>query len=207
MTSTRVHLLRHGQVEGHEVKRYNGQGDTPLTSLGRRQAVALGARFAGLTLAGIYSSDLQRCRFVAEQVALSQQVAAVYRRGLRELSLGEWEGQPWAVLQRDYPELWQARLADIVHVAAPGGETFLDLATRVRPLMEEIISSHRGDEIVIVAHGGVNRVVLLDALDAPLKSAFRIEQDYACHNIIDYHPQGHAVVALMNGLLPLPERG
>jgi alpha-ribazole phosphatase/probable phosphoglycerate mutase len=207
MTRTRVHLLRHGQVEGHEVRRYNGQGDTPLTPLGRRQGVALGRCFAGLPLAGIYSSDLRRCRFVAEQIALAQQASPVYCSGLRELSLGEWEGQPWTVLQRDYPELWQARLADIVHVAAPGGETFKDLAARVRPLMEQIISSHRGDEIVIVAHGGVNRVLLLDALAAPLASAFRIEQDYACHNIIDYHPQGHAVVTLMNGLLPVPEKG
>lgn len=66
--------------------------------------------------------------------------------------------------------------------------------------MEQIICSHQGNEIVIVAHGGVNRVILLDALGAPLDSLFRIEQDYACHNIIDYYADGRSVVVRLNAV-------
>ena len=34
MTRTRIYLVRHGQVEGFEEKRYNGQGDVRLTPEG-----------------------------------------------------------------------------------------------------------------------------------------------------------------------------
>lgn len=195
---TRVHLLRHGQVEGYEEKRYNGQADTPLTVLGRRQSAGFAGRFQYCRLAAIYASDLQRCRFAADQIALFQQVEPVYRTSLRELCAGDWEGTPWAVLQRDAAALWQARLRDIVHIAPPGGESFKELAERVRPELRQIISSHPGGEIVIISHGGVNRLVLLDALGAPLESLMRIEQDYACHNIIDYYPDGRTSVSLLN---------
>ncbi|MBW6509110.1 MAG: histidine phosphatase family protein [Desulfuromonadales bacterium] len=196
---TRVHLLRHGQVEGYEEKRYNGQADIPLTVLGRRQSASLAGRFQSRRLAAIYSSDLQRCRFAADQIALFQQVTPLYRTSLRELCAGDWEGVPWAALQRDAAPLWQARLRDIVHIAPPGGESFSMLAARVRPELQQIISSHPEGEVVIVSHGGVNRLILLDALGAPLESVMRIEQDYACHNIIDYYPDRRTSVSLVNG--------
>lgn len=199
MKATRVHLLRHGQVEGFEAKRYNGQGDIPLTDLGRQQSAAFAGRFQHLKLNAIYSSDLHRCRVAADQIALLQAVEPDYREGLRELHIGDWEGQTWEELQRDYPELWQARLNDIVNVPPPTGETVLQMADRVRPLIKQIISAHCGGEIVIVAHGGVNRVVLLDAIGAPLERLFHIEQDYGCHNIIDYFTDGIAVVKKLNG--------
>lgn len=199
MKATRIHLLRHGQVEGFEQKRYNGQGDIRLTPLGRQQSAAFAGRFQHHKLAAIYSSDLLRCRVAADQIAILQQVDPIYRAELRELHIGDWEGRTWEQLQQEYPELWQARLADIVNVAPPGGETLLQMAERVRPVVKEIIATHAGQEIVIVAHGGVNRVILLDAIGAPLERLFHIEQDYGCHNVIDYFTDGIAVVKKLNG--------
>ncbi len=199
MKATRLHLLRHGQVEGFEAKRYNGQGNTPLTTLGRQQSAAFAGRFQHRQLTAIYSSDLLRCRAAADQIALLQAVRPIYRRELRELHIGDWEGREWEELQRCYPELWQARLDDIVNVAPPAGENLLEMAQRVRPVIREIVAAHAGGEIVVVAHGGVNRVVLLDAIGAPLERLFHIEQDYGCHNIIDYFTDGIAVVKKLNG--------
>jgi len=198
MKVTRVHLLRHGQVEGHGQKRYNGQGDVRLTDYGKKQSISLSERFQQIDLAAIYASDLQRCRFAADRIALQQQVKPIYLPGLRELHVGAWEGRTWQELERDDPELWQARLNDIVNVAPPQGESLLQLATRIRPVVKELVAAHIGAEIVIVAHGGVNRVVLLDAIGAPLTSLFHIEQDYGCHNIIDYYDDGIAVVKRLN---------
>ncbi len=199
MKATRLHLLRHGQVEGFENSRYNGQADIRLTELGRQQSATFAGRLQHLTLSGIYSSDLSRCRFAADQIAQLQRKPPQYRKDLRELHTGDWEGQTWQQLQRDYPELWQARLDDIVNVAPPSGESLIQLAQRLRPAIKQIISAHEGEEIVIVAHGGVNRVILLDAIGAPLERLFHIEQDYGCHNIIDFYPDGIAVVKKMNG--------
>jgi len=199
MKSTRLHLLRHGQVEGFRNKRYNGQGDTRLTDLGRQQSAAFAGSFQQQKLSAIYSSDLSRCRFAADQIAMLQDVQPVYLEELRELHIGDWQGQTWQQLQRDYPELWQARLDDIVNVAPPSGESLLAMAQRIRPVIEQIISAHVGGEVVIVAHGGVNRVVLLDVIGAPLERLFYIEQDFGCHNIIDYYADGIAVVKKLNG--------
>ena len=199
MKATRLHLLRHGQVEGFDQKRYNGQGDVPLTDLGRLQSAAFAGRFQHLQITAIYSSDLRRCRLAADQIALLQAVRPVYREELRELHAGDWEGQAWQQLQRDFPELWQARLDDIVNVAPPAGESVVQMASRVRPVIRQIVAAHPGGEIVIVAHGGVNRVILLDAIGAPLESLFHIEQDYGCHNIIDYFTDSIAVVKKLNG--------
>jgi alpha-ribazole phosphatase/probable phosphoglycerate mutase len=66
-------------------------------------------------------------------------------------------------------------------------------------VLREIVAAHPGGEIVIVGHGGVNRVILLDAIGAPLNRLFHIEQDFACHNIIDYFNDGIAVVKQLNG--------
>ena len=197
--ATRIHLLRHGQVEGFEDKRYNGQGDVRLTDLGRQQSAAFAGRFQHLTLSGIYSSDLYRCRVAADQIALLQNVEPEYREDLRELHIGEWQGKPWQQIQREDPELWQARLDDIVNVAPPGGESLLQLAQRVRPAIKQIIAAHVGEDVVIVAHGGVNRVILLDAIGAPLDRLFNVEQDFGCYNIIDYFSDGIAVVKKLNG--------
>lgn len=199
MKATRIHLLRHGQVEGFKLKRYNGQGDIPLTDLGRQQSAAFAGRFQHRKLAAIYSSDLLRCRTAADQIALLQEPRPVYKQELRELHIGDWEGQTWGQLQKEYPELWQARLDDIVNVAPPAGETLLQMAQRVRPVIKGIIADHAGGEIVIIGHGGVNRVILLDAIGAPLERLFHIEQDYGCHNIIDYFTDGIAVVNKLNG--------
>ena len=199
MKATRLHLLRHGQVDGFESKRYNGQGDTRLTDFGRQQSAAFAGRFQQQKIRAIYSSDLFRCRFAADQIAMLQAVRPVYREELRELHIGDWQGQTWQQLQRDYPELWQARLDDIVNVAPPSGESLLAMARRVRPVIKQIISAHLGEEVVIVAHGGVNRVILLDVIGAPLDRLFYIEQDFGCHNIIDYFADGIAVVKKLNG--------
>ncbi|MEE4253884.1 MAG: alpha-ribazole phosphatase [Desulfuromusa sp.] len=199
MKATRMHLLRHGQVDGFEEKRYNGQSDVHLTAHGRQQSAAFAGRLQHLKLGGIYSSDLYRCRVAADQIALLQKVQPVYKEELRELHAGDWQGQTWKQLQRNYPELWQARIDDIVHVAPPSGESLLQLASRVRPAIKQIVSDHIGGEIVVVAHGGVNRVILLDAIGAPLEKLFHIEQDFGCHNIIDFFADGYTVVQKLNG--------
>ncbi len=196
---TRVHLLRHGQVEGFEEHRYNGQADIALTPYGRQQSAALAGRLRQVPVNAIYSSDLQRCRYLADQVALLHEAQSEYLASLRELNIGCWEGLTWRQLEQDFPETWQARLKDIVHVAPPEGESLLQLAQRIRPVMADLVARHYGDNIVIAAHGGVNRVILLDAIGAPLTSLFNIEQDYACHNIIDYYPDGVTVVKKLNG--------
>jgi alpha-ribazole phosphatase/probable phosphoglycerate mutase len=199
MQSTRVYLVRHGQVEGHEQTRYNGQTNVALTALGKRQSAYLGRRLRAEPIRAVYSSDLDRTMYAAELIATQHGLDVQADAVLRELDAGLWEGKTWTELRTRYPEDWFARLRDLVHYSAPGGESFQDVADRVRPFVQTLIERHVGESIVLVAHGGVNRVILLDAIGAPLDRAFAIEQDYCCLNIIDYAVDGSRLVRLLNG--------
>lgn len=199
MQRTRIYLVRHGQVEGHKEKRYNGQVNVPLTQLGRHESARVCDSLADIPLDAVYSSDLDRSRYCAELVAAAHNLTVSLCESLRELHLGDWEGRTWAELQEAYPDDWQSRLHDLVNFQVPGGESLQDAADRIRPVIQQIITCHSGGDVVLVAHGGVNRIVLLDAIGAPLEQAFAIEQDYGCLNIIDYYSDGNSVVKLLNG--------
>jgi alpha-ribazole phosphatase/probable phosphoglycerate mutase len=200
MQRTRIYLVRHGQVEGHEEKRYNGQVNVALTQLGRAQSDRICDCLLKIKLDAVYSSDLDRSRYCAELIAAAHDLTIHTEESLRELHIGDWEGRTWAELQEAYPDDWQARLQDLVNFQVPGGESLQDAADRIRPTIRKILSSHTGGDIALVAHGGVNRIVLLDAIGATLDKAFSIEQDYGCLNIIDYFADGKSVVRLLNGM-------
>ena len=193
---TRIHLIRHGEVVRQS---YNGQSDVALTPRGVEQYHALKPRFDAARISACYTSDLSRTVRGGEILGAHLGIEPVKVQELRELNCGAWEGLSLAQVQSSRPEEWAARLADLVDFRAPGGESLRDLAARVLPALDEIVARHRGEEVLVIAHGGVNRVVLLDAIGAPLASMFSIEQKYCALNIIDYYADGNSVVNLVNG--------
>jgi alpha-ribazole phosphatase len=195
---TRIYLIRHGQVAGFDQPRYNGQADVALTDLGVAQYHRLKERLAGVPLTACYSSDLSRCTIGAGIICGEFGLQPVIRPALRELNIGEWEGLPWQEIKATWPDGWRARLADLVNYRVPGGENLLDVEVRVMPVIAEIVERHKGEQVLVVAHGGVNRIVLLNAIGAPLSGMFTIEQNYGCLNIIDYYTDGRATVKLLN---------
>ena len=196
---TRIHLIRHGQVVGHEHKRYNGQADVALTDLGIEQYHCLKDRLADTPLSACYTSSLTRCVTGADIICQQFGINPVRRSELRELHIGVWEGLTWPEIQTNWPEEWQARLADLVNFRVPQGENLLDVQARVMPVLEEIVDRHKGQEVLVVGHGGVNRIILLNAIGAQLAGMFNIEQNYGCYNIIDYYADGRSTVKLLNG--------
>lgn len=196
---TRLYLIRHGEVAGAGTRRYNGHNDVALSPRGVEQYHALKERFNGAAITACYTSDLTRCRIGAGILGGHLGIEPKVERNLREMCMGEWEGKSWTELQEQYPEEWQARLADVVNHRVPGGENLVDVHGRVIPVVKEIAEQHRGAEVLVVAHGGTNRIILLDAIGAPLSALFNIEQTYCCLNIIDYYADGKAVVKLLNG--------
>ncbi len=196
---TRLYLIRHGEVEGAGTSRYNGHADVSLTDRGKSQYVQMGERLSDTKIAACYTSDLFRCAWGAELLGARFGITPVRNPNLRELDIGIWEGMTWAELMEKYPEEWKSRLTDIVNYRVPGGENLLDLQGRIMPVISEIVERHRDEEVLVVAHGGANRVILLDAIGAPLSALFNIEQTYCCLNIIDYFADGKTVVKLLNG--------
>jgi len=200
MTSaTRIHLIRHGQVIGHDQPRYNGQTDVALTDLGIEQYHRLKECLAKTRISACYTSDLSRCVIGADIISAQFGIQPVRRSQLRELNIGIWEGLAWEEITQRWPDEWQARMADLVNYRVPQGENLLDVEARVMPVLAEIVEQHKGQEVLVVGHGGINRIILLNAIGAPLAGMFNIEQNFGCHNIIDYYTDGNATVKLLNG--------
>ena len=118
---------------------------------------------------------------------------------MRELCFGDWEGLSVSEVERKYPDQLEERMKNIEAFQVNGGETFRQLQERVVPRFEEIVAQHPNEQIAVVVHGGVNRVILSHLLEIPIKRIFRIKQDYAALNIIQYYGD-EPVVELLGGV-------
>lgn len=197
-SSTRLYLIRHGEVANALGKKvYNGQFDIDLSSNGYKQMEDVAGFLSDKPVRAVYSSDLKRTVIGAGMIADKHNLKLVQKRDLREKDFGRWEGLTYDQVAERYPDEWQAWLTDPVISRPRGGETFIEVQKRVIPELDRIISSHPGEEIIILAHGGVNRIVLCHALGLDLRYIFRIEQGYAAINIIDFF-EDTAYVKLMN---------
>lgn len=75
-----------------------------------------------------------------------------------------------------------------------GGERFADFAQRVLPAFERLIGDATWRTLLIVAHGGVNRLILNHVMNLPWQGAVSIEQDACCINIVDVDSERDRVV-------------
>lgn len=197
-SKTRIYLIRHGEVEGHEIWSYNSQSDVPLSAKGVLQYHELVTRLSNIDIKACYTSDLTRCVVGAKILAEHFQVEVTKRKELREINMGQWTGMSLEEIMKNYPEEWLRHRLDLLNHRVTNGENLLDVSLRVTPLIEEIVKKHLEEEVIIIGHGGINRVILLNALQAPLNSLDRIGQNYGSLNIIDYYESGHVIVRALN---------
>ena len=167
----RIYLVRHGEVAGNAGRLFfSGWDDVPLNERGLQQARAVGKYLQNTNLKAVYSSDLQRAHFTAEEIAAPHGLQVLAAHAWREIHFGDWAGADEIALLSKWPELWRARQADPENVRAPGGESLSDLWKRVQPAWESVVSEHEHEDVAIVAHQGTIRVLLLGLLGAPLGS-------------------------------------
>jgi len=102
---------------------------------------------------------------------------------LREIDAGLWEWLTFEEAATRFPEQYAERERDLVGYRFPGGESFRDLRERVVPAFLEIVDSG-GANILVVAHLGVNRVLLCEFLGLPLEELFSIKQEYGGLSLI-----------------------
>lgn len=201
---TRLLLLRHGAAEGSREGRFYGATDAPLLAEGEAQAREAAVRAAAWLRAAetaLYASPLVRSARTAEILAGAMGLDAKPRvvPEIAELRLGDWEGETHGSLMEKSPARLRAHYENFVHSGPPGGgESLAALAARVLPALRLLRGRERGKNVIVCGHAAVNRVILCDALGAPLDSFFRLEQDFAALNVIDYHEGGAPLVRAMN---------
>jgi alpha-ribazole phosphatase len=149
-------------------------------------------------LSAVYCSDLQRAVRSAEIIAEPHGVTPVQVPALRERNFGIWEGMSFTEIKENYPAEFEAWAGNPLKYSPVGGENTIEVNYRVVSALEEIIGRHSGENISVVAHGGVNRIILCHIMGIPLENIFRIEQDYGAVNIVEFWDK-YPVVKLLNG--------
>lgn len=195
---TRLYLMRHGEVEGHGKGQYLGHTDVALTKKGLAQSVSLAIKFKDIELTQVYASDLKRARTAGEMIARNKGLELKLMPEFREADFGRWEGLNFEEILKRYPEEVENSARDFVNYRITSGESLKDLEKRVMESLKRIISANPGGQIALAAHSGVNRIIILKALGSSVNSLFSLKQDYGCLNIIDFYPDGNAVVLLVN---------
>jgi probable phosphoglycerate mutase len=194
---TTIYLLRHGALAGDNRDRFIGQTDLPLAPQGMQQAEAMALALRNRGIGAIHCSDLMRSRQTAEIITTKLSVNVAAHAELREVSLGDWEG----LLRREVAERWAdefaARGRDMDSYRPPGGESFADCLARAWPLWKSITNTD-AEAIAIVAHAGVNRLLLCRLLGMPVQNMFRLGQDYGCVNVVEVERR-NIRVRLING--------
>ncbi|MEU5993022.1 bifunctional RNase H/acid phosphatase [Spirillospora sp. NPDC047418] len=196
-------LLRHGETPLSVEKRFAGIGDVPLTANGAAQARAAALALTDRGLDAIVTSPLVRCRDTAAEVAAVTGLDVRVEDGFRETDFGEWEGLTFREAGKGWPAEMKSWLAD-PEVAPPGGESFAQVSRRVRTSLDKLKVRYREQTVLVVSHVTPIKLLIKDALGAPMSSLYRMHLDVAALSSIDWYADGPATLRTFNDVHHLP---
>lgn len=195
MDATRILAIRHGETAWNVDTRIQGHLDIPLNETGRWQAQRLARALAARdTLHAIYSSDLQRAHDTARAIADATGAPLVTHSGLRERGFGIFEGKTYLEIESTWPEdseRWRKRDP---HWAPQGGESLLQVRERITRTLHELATRHPGEQIVLVAHGGVMDQLYRAATGQELQAPRTWQLGNTAVNRLLWTPQGLSLV-------------
>ncbi|QEA12550.1 histidine phosphatase family protein [Comamonas flocculans] len=185
---TRIIAIRHGETDWNVQGRIQGHQDVELNATGLRQARRLAQALRRETVGCIYSSDLQRALQTAQALAQTTGAPLVTEPRLRERSFGRYEGLRFMQVQTEAPEharRWRERDP---HYAPEGGENLSALRQRIAATVDELAARHAGEQIVLVAHGGVMDMLYRLATRQHLQAARTWQLPNAAVNRLLWNP-------------------
>ena len=148
----KIYVVRHGQTQWNAENKVCGRTDLPLTAVGMTQAEALAEKVAGLGIDLILTSPLQRSETMARIIAHRCGAEVQVDVRLIEQDYGIFEGA----------DRWDPGfLANKRQFAVryPGGESMMDMAGRIYPLLRELREKYPDKSVLLACHGGVCRVI------------------------------------------------
>jgi probable phosphoglycerate mutase len=198
MAPTRIIAVRHGETAWNVDTRIQGQLDIGLNEKGQWQAERVGRALADETIARVYASDLKRAQNTA--LAIARHNSQLMDRevhlhhGLRERGFGKFEGHTYAAIEAQWPDesqRWRQRDPDF---APEGGESPLQVMDRVARTIDALAAPHSGEQIVVVAHGGIMDMLYRLATRQTVSAARTWELGNTAINRLLWTPEGLTLV-------------
>lgn len=180
MAEKTLYLIRHAEPDfpGGEKLCLGRKNDLPLGSSGLAQAALLASAFRNIPLEAVYTSPLQRAKQTAEYVAGGRPLYVL--PDLIELDGGAWDGVPFAQLRAQYPQHFD-RSAPLS--CPPSGETDESGLARARNAFSHI-EQQTARCAAIVAHSGINRILLCSLMELPMSDKRKLKHGFAAVSIM-----------------------
>ena len=166
----KLYVARHGQTQWNAENKICGRTDLPLTEEGLRQARALAEKVKDLGIDHIISSPMIRALDMAKIVSEKCGAPITLDDRLMEQNYGIYDGK-----DRKDPGF----LANKRHfcVRYPGGESMMQMAARLYPLLDEIKRDYAGKTVLLTCHGAVCRVLRTYFVDMTNEEFFTYSPD------------------------------
>jgi glucosyl-3-phosphoglycerate phosphatase len=157
----RLVAWRHGQTDFNVERRFQGQTDVPLNSLGREQAARAARYVAALRPDAIFSSDLVRASATAGYLARLTGLQVQLDKDLRERYGGSWEGMTADEIRERYP-------VEVQTWTPPDGEPASAVADRASQALERAADTLTAGQLaVVVGHGAALGLAISRVLGVP----------------------------------------
>lgn len=179
---TTFFLIRHASCSGLGQTLWGRTPGVCLNETGKLQAQRLAERFRGMKFEAIYSSPLERALETAETIARSMNLEVNKNSAFDEIDFGEWTGKSFDTLSGN--ELWQRFNNERNTTRIPGGESFLEVQTRVVIELERLSSQHNNARVAIVSHADVIKAAVGYFTATPIDLLQRIEISPCSVNVI-----------------------
>ena len=191
---TRIIAIRHGETAWNVNTRIQGQLDIGLNETGRWQAHRVALALAGEPIAALYSSDLLRAWDTALSISNATGLAVQTVEGLRERSFGMFEGKTFHEIEAQWPDQalrWRQREPAF---EPGGGESLLRFRERITLTVQTLAAQHPGEQILMVAHGGVMDVLYRAATRQEIQARRTWDLGNATINRLLWTPEGLSLV-------------
>ena len=191
---TRIIAIRHGETAWNVSTRIQGHLDIGLNETGRWQAHRVALALAGEPIAALYSSDLLRAWDTALSIANATGLPVQTVEGLRERGFGVFEGKTFQEVEAQWPEQalrWRKREPAF---EPGGGESLLRFRERITLATQGLAAQHPGEQIVMVAHGGVMDVLYRAATRQEIQAPRTWDLGNATINRLLWTPAGLSLV-------------
>jgi len=181
-SGTRILLARHAETAAPECF-HGAESDIELSARGLEQAERLGRWLADKGATALYCSGLRRAMDTAAPIGRACALEPIVIPALHERRIGSLSGRSRQEGWGTYSDSKARWIAGDLEASHPGGESFADIRRRVCPILEQLAARHRGETIIVVAHGVVIRVALTSLVTGFSPVDFdRIAIDFASVN-------------------------
>jgi broad specificity phosphatase PhoE len=156
----RLILVRHGESEFDVKSGPEGVNDSSLTRRGQEQAERVAEHFANESIDAVYSSTLARAKQTALPIAQKHSLSVTYDARIVETDFGSGGSYKGCLGMRAVVEAAKDAGFDPFTYSGHGGESPAAVISRARPFFDELIRKHKGETVIVVAHGSLIRLMV-----------------------------------------------